>query len=40
LLGVKDLANYKEEGTAQNRKTVRTGVKSIFSDDVGVPDGF
>lgn len=40
LLGVKDLSNYQEEGTAQHRKTVRVGVKSIFDNDAKIPDGF
>lgn len=40
LLGVKELSNYTEEGTIANRRILKAGVKSIFGDDVPIPQGF
>lgn len=40
LLGIPTLSEYVEEGTAQNRRKLSSGVRSIFSSDSPIPHGF
>ena len=40
LLGIKDLINYTEEGTIDNRRKITTGIKSIFAENSKIPAGW